>query len=92
MVISIYYIVVKMVTKQEVKEYYAENRKDSNQGMCSPFVEKFLEGIPEDKTGIYTLAGELIGTRDYYTMDQIKNSIRAAINQYIKDLKKVTEI
>ena len=81
-----------MVTKQDVKNYYAQNRKDSSVGRCSPFVEQFLKSIPEDETGIYTLSGELFGVREYYTMDMIQHSIRSGIAQLIKDLQKTAEI
>lgn len=89
MVMSIYYIVVNMVKKAEIIQYYAERRKD---GECPNFILKYLEGVDEDDFGMYTLAGELIGKRDYYLFDEVIRSIRAEINQLIRDLQKISEI
>lgn len=43
--------------------------------------------MEEDETGIYTLAGELFGKRDYYEFEEIKEEIRVEIQQYISDLE-----
>lgn len=82
-----------MTTKLEVKEHYA-SKSAPNDGMCSPFVEKFLENVSEDENGIYSPVNEQLfrGERDYYTLESIKHAIRAALRQYIKDLENVAEI
>lgn len=82
-----------MVTKHEVKEHYAMQRTDSNQGMCPQVIERILDAgnYPEDGIGIYTLSGELLGVREYYTLDGITGALRAAIKQQIADLEKILE-
>ena len=81
-----------MVTKQEVRDYYAQNRNDSNKGICPQFVIAHLNRMVEDETGLYTLASQLLGDREYYTLQMVKTSIRADIAQSIKDLQKMAEI
>jgi hypothetical protein len=81
-----------MVTKQEVMDHYAQARKDSNCGDCSPFVMAHLSRMVEDENGLYTLISQFFETREYYTLEMVKEGIRADIAQYIKDLQKVAEI
>jgi hypothetical protein len=82
-----------MVTKQEVRDYYAKNRKDSNVGMCPPIVKGHLDNMVEDDIGLYAVSSQLIdGPRAYYTLEMVKEEIRRAIGQYIRDLLKVAEI
>jgi hypothetical protein len=82
-----------MVTNQEVRDYYAENRKDSNVGMCPEVVKEVLDTMVEDEKGLYTLSSAFLGgDREYYTLDTVKERIRAGIAQYIKDLQRIAEI
>ena len=80
-----------MVTKIEVRNYYADKHDKRNldveDKICPEFVVRKLAGMEEDETGIYTLAGELFGKRDYYEFEEIKEAIRVEIRQYISDLE-----
>lgn len=80
-----------MVTKIEVRNYYADKHDKRNldveDKICPEFVVRKLAGMEEDETGIYTLVGELFGKRDYYTFEEIKEEIRVEIRQYISDLE-----
>lgn len=80
-----------MVTKIEVRNYYADKHDKRNldveDKICPEFVVRKLAGMEEDETGIYTLVGELFGKRDYYTFEEIKEAIRVEIRQYISDLE-----
>ncbi|HPY60746.1 MAG TPA: hypothetical protein PLG55_08495 [Methanospirillum sp.] len=80
-----------MVTKIEVRNYYADKHDKRNLDVeykiCPEFVVRKLTGMEEDETGIYTLVGELFGKRDYYTFEEIKEEIRVEIRQYISDLE-----
>lgn len=80
-----------MVTKIEVRNYYADKHDKRNldveDKICPEFVVRKLAGMEEDGTGIYTQVGELFGKRDYYTFEEIKEAIRVEIRQYISDLE-----
>lgn len=82
-----------MVTKEEVRNYYADKHDkrdvEPEYKVCPSFVIRFLENREEDETGMYTLIGELFGKREYYTMEEIKQSINREIEQYINDLQKI---
>ena len=73
-------------------DHYAQARKDSNIGECSPFVIAHLARMVEDENGLYTLISQFFETREYYTLELVKEGIRADIAQYIKDLQRVAEI
>lgn len=76
-------------------DYYANSRKDSNKGMCSPFVEKAVSEFMTDDNGQIVTIVSFIDEGDstnILTMDEIKEQIRAEIHQYVVDLIKVAEI
>jgi hypothetical protein len=84
-----------MVTKQEVMDYYAQNRKDSNNGMCPHFVEIRLKAAPVDKDGdLYKISSYFDegDSTTKLTLDEVKNDIRAEIRQTVVDLIKISEI
>lgn len=81
-----------MVTKLDIRDYYANNRKDSNRGLVPEFVESHLAPMYEDATGLFTQRGELFGQREYYTRDEVIHEIRCDLAQYIKDLTKLLEV
>ena len=86
-----------MVTKQEVRDYYAENRKDSNKGMCPQIVEDVLErSVCEDKNGqLYPIVSGFFDGEPsdvYYSLEQVKELVRKNIHQYVVDLIKIAEI
>lgn len=85
-----------MVTKQEVIDHYANARThpwDDGPGYCPRAVLEALDGMPEDKHGIYDLAPRSFGwERRYLTMDEVKESIRTSIDDLIADLQKIQKI
>lgn len=89
-----------MVTKQEVRDYYAENRKDSNVGICPRVVDDYLSTVFDDETGhIYDVSSVLCQDDDgnqlpieYRSLEDIQYGFRAYVRQYIKDLQKIAEI
>ena len=85
-----------MVTKQEVIEYYANARArpwDDAPGLCPRAVLQALDAMAEDEHGIYDLAAEFFGwERRYLSMDEVKESIRASIDDLIADLQKIQAI
>ena len=82
-----------MVTKTEVRNYYADKHDtrdlEIEYKICPEFVVRKLANMEEDETGLYTLVGELFGKREYYSLEEVKESINAEIEQYIKDLQKI---
>jgi hypothetical protein len=82
-----------MVTKQDIWNHYAENRKDSNVGMCPATIKDYLDTMVEDENGIYALSSQLLsGDHEYYTLEMVKDAIRRDIAQCIKDLQRIAEI
>mgnify|MGYP000886528677 CR=1 FL=1 len=85
-----------MVRKQEVIDYYASARArpgDDAPGICPRAVIEALDAMAEDEHGIYDLAAEFFGwERRYLTLDEVKESIRARIDDLIADLKKIQAI
>jgi len=85
-----------MVTKQEVIDHYANARArpgDDAPGICPRAVIEALDAMAEDEHGIYDLAAEFFGwERRYLTLDEVKESIRARIDDLIADLKKIQAI
>ena len=89
-----------MVTKQEVRDYYAENRKDSNVGICPRVVDDYLSTVFVGETGhIYDASSVLCQDDDgnqlpieYRSIEDIKCGFRAFVGQYVKDLQKIAEI
>ena len=86
------YHLQKTVTREEVMTYYADNIH-LNFGHCPQAVIDAINHLGEDSVGIYSLAGELCeGGRQYMTMDQVKDTIRANIAAHVKDLNKIAAI
>lgn len=85
-----------MVTKQEVIDYYASARArpgDDAPGFCPRVVEEALDAMAEDEHGIYDLSAEFFGwERRYLSMDEVKEAIRASIDDLIADLQKIQAI
>jgi len=85
-----------MVTKQEVMDHYANARArpgDDAPGICPRAVEEALDAMPEDEHGIYDLAPRSFGwERRYLTLDEVKEFIRASIDDLIADLRKIQAI
>ena len=84
-----------MVTKQEVIDHYANARAlpGIGPGYCPRAVLAALDAMAEDEHGIYDLAAEFFGwERRYLTLDEVKESIRASIDDLIADLKKIQAI
>ena len=85
-----------MVTKQEVIDHYASARTrpwDDAPGVCPRAVLQALYAMAEDEHGIYDLAAEFFGwERRYLSMDEVKESIRASIDDLIADLQKIQAI
>lgn len=86
-----------MVTKQEVMDHYATARarpRDDAPGICPRSVMEALAGMAEDERGIYDQALEFfVGSeREYLTLDEVKASIRAEIDDLIADLRKTQAI
>ena len=85
-----------MVTKQEVIDHYASARArpgDDAPGICPRAVIEALDAMAEDEHGIYDIAAECFGwERRYLSMDEVKESIRASIDDLIADLKKIQAI
>ena len=52
-----------------------------------------LDAMAEDEHGIYDLSAEFFGwERRYLSMDEVKDSIRASIDDLIADLQKIQAI
>ena len=86
-----------MVTKQEVIDHYASARTrpgDDAPGICPRAVLEALDAMAEDEYGLYDLAFELFDglERRYLTLDEVKVSIRASIDDLIADLRKIQAI
>ena len=86
-----------MVTKQDVMDHYANARArpgDDAPGICPRSVMEALAGMAEDEHGIYDQALEFfVGSeREYLTLDEVKASIRAEIDDLIADLRKTQAI
>ena len=85
-----------MVTKQEVINHYASALTrpwDDAPGVCPRAVLEVLDAMPEDKHGIYDLAPRSFGwERRYLTLDEVKEFIRASIDDLIVDLQKIQAI
>ena len=85
-----------MVTKQEVMDHYANARArpgDDAPGICPRSVVEALDAMAEDEYGIYDMAVEFFGwERKYLTLDEVKESIRARIDDLIADLRKTQAI
>lgn len=84
-----------MVTKQEVMDYYAENRKDSNRGRCPHIVEVAIDYLGTDKDGNIINFASYIDEGDstvLLTLEEIKNIVRNHIRQSVVDLIKISEI
>ena len=85
-----------MVTKQEVIDHYANataRRGDDTPGICPRAVLAALDAMAEDEHGIYDLSAEFFGwERRYLSMDEVKESIRASIDDLIADLRKTQAI
>ncbi len=85
-----------MVTKQEVIDHYANARArpgDGTPGICPRAVEEALDAMPEDEHGIYDVVPRSFGwERRYLSLDEVKESIRASIDDLITDLKKIQAI
>lgn len=82
-----------MVTKEEVRNYYADKHDkrdlETEDKICPEFVTRCIANMDEDETGIYTLLGELLGEREYYTLDEVKTHINGEIEAHIKDLVRI---
>ena len=82
-----------MVIKTEIRDYYADKHDtrdlEIEYKICPEFVVRKLANMEEDENGLYTLAGELFGKREYYTLEEVKQSINAELKQYIKDLEEI---
>lgn len=84
-----------MVTKQEVKDYYAQNRKDSNKGICPHIVELTIGHLSSDNDGNIISMASYIDEQDalvFMTLDEVKDIVRKAIRQTVVDLIKISEI
>jgi hypothetical protein len=85
-----------MVTKQEVIDHYANARArpgDDAPGICPRSVVEALDAMAEDKYGIYDMAVEFFGwERRYLTLDEVKESVRASIDDLIAELRKIQAI
>ena len=85
-----------MVTKQDVMAHYASARArpgDDAPGFCPRAVIAALDAMAEDEHGIYDLAAEFFGwERRYLSLDEVKESIRASIDDLIADLRKIQAI
>lgn len=85
-----------MVTKQEVIDHYANARArpgDDAPGICPRSVVEALDAMAEDEHGIYDMAVEFFGwERRYLSLDEVKDSIRARIDDLIADLRKIQAI
>ena len=85
-----------MVSKQEVIEHYANATArpgDDAPGICPRAVLAALDAMAEDEHGIYDLSAEFFGwERRYLSMDEVKESVRASIDDLIADLKKIQAI
>lgn len=81
-----------MVTKKEILAYYAQKRQRSLDDMpatAPPIVIMALERMPEDEHGIYTLASELMGEREYPPFTDVIDDVRAYITATIRDLEQI---
>ena len=86
-----------MVTKQEIMDHYANARArpgDDAPGICPRSVIEALDAMAEDEHGIYDMAVEFFAgsERKYLTLDEVKESIRARIDDLIADLRKTQAI
>jgi hypothetical protein len=84
-----------MVTKQEVRDYYANNRKDSNKGMCPRIVEESIDHLGTDAEGNLISLASYIDESDctpILSLDEVKETVRKNIRQYVVDLIKIAEI
>lgn len=81
-----------MTTKQEILAYYAKQRRrqlDDVPATAPPIVVRALEQMPEDEHGIYTLASELLGQREYLSFADVIDDVRAYIGAEIQDLEMI---
>ena len=85
-----------MGTKQDVIDYYANATArpgDDAPGICPRAVIAALDAMAEDEHGIYDLAAEVFGwERRYLSLDEVKESVRASIDDLIADLQKIQAI
>ena len=85
-----------MVTKQEVIDHYANARAlpGIGPGYCPRAVLEALDAMAEDEYGLYDLAFELFDglERRYLTLDEVKESVRASIDDQIAELRKIQAI
>lgn len=84
-----------MVTKQEVRDYYANSRKGSSNGVCPHIVEESINHLGTDEAGnLVSLASYLDegDSTQILTIEEIKEVVRVNIRQYVVDLIKISEI
>lgn len=81
-----------MVTKQEVMDYYAANRRN---GICPEIVKDAIGHLGTDESGnIFNLTSFIdeCDTKTPPTMEEVKKVVRDNIRQTVVDLIKISEI
>jgi hypothetical protein len=74
-----------MVTKADVRTHF------ENKGPTQKLILDMIDELPEDQTGIYSLASECFGNREYLLLEQVVSDMKKTLDARITELMKVRQ-
>jgi hypothetical protein len=77
--------VEQMVTKEQLKTHFEKK------GEIPKIILDMIDETPEDERGIYSLAGEFLGRRDYLLLEQVVSDFKKSLDARITGLIKIRQ-